>query len=67
LGIILRSDLNWVDQVNYTAQKAWKALNFVTRVLKKGNRNTKPLAYTSLYVLFLNMGLHAGIPAEKDR
>jgi len=21
LGIILRSDLNWVDQVNYTAQK----------------------------------------------
>ena len=28
LGIILRSDLNWVDQVNYTAQKAWKALHF---------------------------------------
>jgi hypothetical protein len=26
LGITLRSDLNWVDQVNYTAQKAWKAL-----------------------------------------
>jgi len=26
LGIILRSDLNWVGQVNYTAQKAWKAL-----------------------------------------
>ena len=25
LGIILRSDLNWVGQVNYTAQKAWKA------------------------------------------
>jgi hypothetical protein len=21
LGIILRSDLNWVDQINYTAQK----------------------------------------------
>jgi len=35
LGIILRSDLNWVDQVNYTAQKAWKALHFVMRVLKK--------------------------------
>ena len=26
LGMILWSDLNWVDQVNYTAQKAWKAL-----------------------------------------
>jgi len=24
LGIILQSDLNWVDQVNYTAQKARK-------------------------------------------
>ena len=26
LGIILRSDLDWVDQVNYKAQKAWKAV-----------------------------------------
>jgi hypothetical protein len=26
MGIILRRDLNWVDQVNYTAKKAWKAL-----------------------------------------
>jgi len=24
LGIILRSDLSWADQVNYTVQKAWK-------------------------------------------
>jgi len=48
LGIILRSDLNWVDQVNYTVQKAWKALHFVMCVLKKGNRNTKSLAYMSL-------------------
>jgi uncharacterized HAD superfamily protein len=45
LGIILRSNLNWVDQVNYTVQKAWKARHFVMRVLKKGNRNTKSLAY----------------------
>jgi len=28
LGIISQSDLNWVDQVNYRAQKAWKALPF---------------------------------------
>jgi len=48
LGTILRNDLNWVAQVNYTVQKAWKALHFVMRVLKKGNRNTQSLAYTSL-------------------
>jgi len=30
-----------MDQENYTVQKAWKALHFVLRVLKKGNRNTK--------------------------
>ena len=29
LGIITRSDLNWVDQVNYIARKGWKALRFV--------------------------------------
>jgi hypothetical protein len=28
LGIILRSDLSWADQVNYTVKKAWKALHF---------------------------------------
>jgi len=40
LGIILGSDLNWVDQVHYTEQQAWKALIFEMRALKKGNRNT---------------------------
>ena len=48
LGIILRSDLNWVNQVNYIVQKAWNALHFVLRVLRKGNGNTKLLAYTPL-------------------
>ena len=47
-GIVPRADVNWVDQVNYPPQKAWKAFHFVIRVLKKGNRNTKTLAYTSL-------------------
>ena len=28
LGIILHNDLSWVDQVNYTVKKAWKALHF---------------------------------------
>ena len=27
LEIILRSNLNWVDQVNYTVQNPWKALH----------------------------------------
>jgi len=35
LGMILRSDLNWVDQVNYTVQNTRKALHFVMRVLRK--------------------------------
>jgi len=26
LGIIKRSDLNWVDQVNYTARRCWKVV-----------------------------------------
>ena len=42
LGITSRSDLSWADQVN-TVQKAWKALNFIMRILKKANSNTKSL------------------------
>jgi len=34
-GIILRSDLSWADQVNYTVEKAWKALHFTVRILKR--------------------------------
>ena len=45
-----------MDQVNYTAQKAWKALHFVMCVLIKGNRNTKSLAYTSLVHTILEYG-----------
>jgi hypothetical protein len=46
--IILRSDLSWADQVNYTVKKAWKALHFTMRILKNGNSNTKSLAYASI-------------------
>jgi len=48
LGIILHNDLSLVGQFNFTAQEAWKALHFIIRVLRKGNSNTKSLAYTSL-------------------
>ena len=47
LGIILRNELVWADQVNYTVIKAWKALHFTMRILKKGNSNMNSLAYMS--------------------
>jgi len=34
-GIILHSKLSWADHVNYTVKKAWKALHFIMRILKK--------------------------------
>jgi hypothetical protein len=55
LVIITRSDLSWADQVNYTVQKACKALDFIMRILKKGN-NTQSLAYTSLVRPILEYG-----------
>jgi len=67
LGIILRSDLNWMDRVNYTVQKAWKAFHFVMRVLKKWNRNTKSLAYTSLVRPILEYGSACWDPCRGER
>jgi hypothetical protein len=56
-GIILRSDLSWADRVNYTVKKkAWKALHFTMRILKKGNSNIKSLAYMSLVRPILEYG-----------
>jgi hypothetical protein len=49
-------EVGWADQVNYTVQKAWKALHFVMRIVKKGNKNTKSLAYTSLVRRVLEYG-----------
>ena len=54
LGIILRSDLSWANQVKHTAKKTWKALHFTMRILKKGNSNTTRLAYTSRVRLILD-------------
>jgi hypothetical protein len=56
LRIIIRSDLSWADQVNYTVQKAWRALHFVMRIVKRGNKNTQSLAYTSLVRPILEYG-----------
>jgi hypothetical protein len=56
LRIIIHSDLSWADQVNYMVQKAWRALQFVKRVVKKGHQNTKSIAYKSLACLILEYG-----------
>ena len=39
LGTVLRSDLSWADEVNYTVKKDWKALHFTVRILKRCNSN----------------------------
>ena len=44
IGIILRSDLMWADQVNCIERRAWKALHFIMHALKKGNSIMKSLA-----------------------
>ena len=56
LGIILRSDLSWADQVNYSVKKAWKTLHFTMQILKNGNSKTKSLAYTSFVRPILEYG-----------
>ena len=67
LGIIIRSDLSWADQVNCTVQKAWKALHFIMPILKKGNKNTKSLAYTSLVRPILEYGAACWDPYRECR
>ena len=56
LGIIIRSDLSLAGQVNYTVQKAWRALHFIMHIVKTGNKNTKSLASTSLVRPILEYG-----------
>lgn len=67
LGIILRGDLNWADQVNYTVPKAWKALHFVMSVLINGNSNTKSSVYMSLARPFLEYGAYCWEPYMKGQ
>ena len=56
LGIILRSDFSWADQVKYTVKKAWKALHFTMRILRKGTSDTISLAYMALVRPILEYG-----------
>ena len=57
----------WLDQVNYIAQKSWKALHFVMRILKKRKRNAKSLAYTSLVRLILEYGAACWDPCREGQ
>ena len=61
LGIILRSDLSWADEVNYAVKRAWKALHFTMRILKKVIVIPNVWPTCHLYVRFLNIGPRAGI------
>jgi len=56
LEIIIRSDLGCADQVNYAVQKAWRALHFLMRIVKRGNKSMKSLSYTSLVRPILEYG-----------
>jgi hypothetical protein len=67
LGIIIPSGLIWADQLSSTVRKAWKALHFVIRVLKKGNRNTKGLAYTSIVHPILEYGAVCWDPCREGQ
>ena len=53
--------------MNYTVKKAWKALHFIMRILRKGNNNTKRLAYTSLVRPILEYGAACWDPYRKGQ
>ena len=56
LHIIIRRDLSWANQDNFTVQKAWKALHFIMRIFRKENSIMKSLAHTFLVRLILEYG-----------
>ena len=56
LGIIMRSDLSWADQVNYMVKKGMESSTLCNANTKKGNSNTKSLAYRSLVRPILKYG-----------
>jgi len=53
------------DHGNYTLRKALKALNFIIRILKKGN--TKRLSYTALVRPILDYGAVCCDPYREDQ
>jgi hypothetical protein len=66
-GTIIRRNLNLADHVNYTLRKTWKALRFIMRILKKGNNNTRRLAYTALVRQILEYGAEGWDPCREGQ
>ena len=48
-------------------EKAWNALHFIMRILKKGNSSTKSLAYTTLVCPILEYGTACWDPYREGR
>jgi hypothetical protein len=48
-------------------KKAWKAFHFKMRILKKGNNNTKSVAYTSPVRPILKYGVACWDPYRKGQ
>jgi hypothetical protein len=69
VGIIICSDLNWADHVNYTQRKAWGALHFIRNAYtkKKGNNNMKRLVYKALVRPILEYGTVCGNPHREGQ
>ena len=56
-----------MEKVNYITQNAWKAPHCVMHVLRKGNRNKKSLAYTSLVRPILEYGAACWDPRREGQ
>jgi len=67
LGIIIRSDLNRADHVNYTLRKEWAIIYFIMCIIKNGNNNTKRLACTALVRPMLAYGAVCWDPHREGR
>jgi hypothetical protein len=65
--IILCSERSWADQVNRTVQGVWNAFHFVMCVLKKGNSNTKRLAYMLIVRTILEYGASCWDPYREGQ
>jgi len=48
-------------------KKAWRAIHFTLRILKKGNSSIKSFAYVSLVRPILEFGPRAGIRTGRDK
>ena len=53
--------------MNNVARKAWKALHFSMRILKKASRKSKELAYTSLVRPVMEYGVVSWDPYRQNQ